>query len=405
MTVIMPSYKYTASGSDGKTYRGVMNASDETALNLSLRDEGKFLTQSSEVREKQFNGKLKTMIVADFCRQLGTLLGAGVSLVRALNIITGDENLRPKTRAVYNEILRLIKQGVALSDAMEQQAPAFPELLINMMRSAESSGNLDGTARRMAEHYEKEHKVNAKVKSAMIYPIILLVMMVVIVIFVVGYILPQFSDMFKTMGELPWMTQMVIGASDAVTNYWYLLIIGVMLIAMALRMILKIPKVRSGFDKFKIKMPVIGKLLRTIYTARFARTLSSLYGSGVPIMSSILTAARTVGNKYIENQFGESVQLLQQGGTLADAVRRIDGFENKLGSSIYIGEETGNLDEMLDVTADSYDYASEQAINKLVTLLEPCMLIIMGFLVGFIMLAILIPIFGSYDAIAQSSQY
>lgn len=401
----MPSYKYTASGSDGKTYRGVMNASDETALNLSLRDEGKFLTQSSEVREKQFNGKLKTMIVADFCRQLGTLLGAGVSLVRALNIITGDENLRPKTRAVYNEILRLIKQGVALSDAMEQQAPAFPELLINMMRSAESSGNLDGTARRMAEHYEKEHKVNAKVKSAMIYPIILLVMMVVIVIFVVGYILPQFSDMFKTMGELPWMTQMVIGASDAVTNYWYLLIIGVMLIAMALRMILKIPKVRSGFDKFKIKMPVIGKLLRTIYTARFARTLSSLYGSGVPIMSSILTAARTVGNKYIENQFGESVQLLQQGGTLADAVRRIDGFENKLGSSIYIGEETGNLDEMLDVTADSYDYASEQAINKLVTLLEPCMLIIMGFLVGFIMLAILIPIFGSYDAIAQSSQY
>lgn len=382
-----------------------MNASDETALNLSLRDEGKFLTQSSEVREKQFNGKLKTMIVADFCRQLGTLLGAGVSLVRALNIITGDENLRPKTRAVYNEILRLIKQGVALSDAMEQQAPAFPELLINMMRSAESSGNLDGTARRMAEHYEKEHKVNAKVKSAMIYPIILLVMMVVIVIFVVGYILPQFSDMFKTMGELPWMTQMVIGASDAVTNYWYLLIIGVMLIAMALRMILKIPKVRSGFDKFKIKMPVIGKLLRTIYTARFARTLSSLYGSGVPIMSSILTAARTVGNKYIENQFGESVQLLQQGGTLADAVRRIDGFENKLGSSIYIGEETGNLDEMLDVTADSYDYASEQAINKLVTLLEPCMLIIMGFLVGFIMLAILVPIFGSYDAIAQSSQY
>lgn len=401
----MPNYKYTASGSDGKTYRGVMNAGDENALNLSLREEGKFLTHSSEVREKQSAGKLKTMIVADFCRQLGTLLGAGVSLVRALNIIAGDENLKPKTRAVYNEILRLIKQGVALSDAMEQQAPAFPELLVNMMRSAESSGNLDGTARRMAEHYEKEHKINSKVKSAMIYPIILLVMMVVIVIFVVGYILPQFADMFKTMGELPWMTRMVIGASDAVTNYWYLLIIGAMLIAMAVRMILKIPKVRSGFDKFKIKMPIIGKLLRTIYTARFARTLSSLYGSGVPIMSSILTAARTVGNKYIENQFNESVQLLQQGGTLADAVRRIDGFENKLGSSIYIGEETGNLDEMLDVTADSYDYASEQAINKLVTLLEPCMLIIMGLLVGFIMLAILVPIFGSYDAIAQSSQY
>ncbi len=325
--------------------------------------------------------------------------------MRALSIIAAEESVKPKVRTIYEEMLRLIRQGVPLSEAMERQAPAFPELLVGMLRSAEVSGNLDHTAKRMAVHYEKEHRINSKVRSAMVYPIILAVMMVAIVVFVVGYILPQFSDLFATMGELPWMTRVVMAFSDLVTNYWYLLILGLAVLVMLIRMVLKAPAVRLAFDKRKLKLPVVGKLLRTIYTARFARTLSSLYGSGVPIMSSLSTAADTVGNQYIVSQFGESVRLLQQGGSLTDALRRIDGFENKLASSIAIGEETGNLDEMLDVTADSYDYASEQAMNRLVTLLEPCMLILMGFMVGFIMLAILLPIFGSYNAIEQSATY
>lgn len=401
----MPNYKYTAAGSNGKKVRGVMTAPDETALYQRLREEGKHLTASKEVTGKRTSGKLKIVVVADFCRQLGTLLGAGVSLVRALSIIAAEESVKPKVRTIYEEMLRLIRQGVPLSEAMERQAPAFPELLVGMLRSAEVSGNLDHTAKRMAVHYEKEHRINSKVRSAMVYPIILAVMMVAIVVFVVGYILPQFSDLFATMGELPWMTRVVMAFSDLVTNYWYLLILGLAVLVMLIRMVLKAPAVRLAFDKRKLKLPVVGKLLRTIYTARFARTLSSLYGSGVPIMSSLSTAADTVGNQYIVSQFGESVRLLQQGGSLTDALRRIDGFENKLASSIAIGEETGNLDEMLDVTADSYDYASEQAMNRLVTLLEPCMLILMGFMVGFIMLAILLPIFGSYNAIEQSATY
>ena len=401
----MPNYKYTAAGSNGKKVRGVMTAPDETALYQRLREEGKYLTASKEVTGKRTSGKLKIVVVADFCRQLRTLLGAGVSLVRALSIIAAEESVKPKVRTIYEEMLRLIRQGVPLSEAMERQAPAFPELLVGMLRSAEVSGNLDHTAKRMAVHYEKEHRINSKVRSAMVYPIILAVMMVAIVVFVVGYILPQFSDLFATMGELPWMTRVVMAFSDLVTNYWYLLILGLSVLVMLIRMVLKAPAVRLAFDKRKLKLPVVGKLLRTIYTARFARTLSSLYGSGVPIMSSLSTAADTVGNQYIVSQFGESVRLLQQGGSLTDALRRIDGFENKLASSIAIGEGTGNLDEMMDVTADSYDYASEQAMNRLVTLLEPCMLILMGFMVGFIMLAILLPIFGSYNAIEQSATY
>ncbi|MEG1426557.1 MAG: type II secretion system F family protein [Oscillospiraceae bacterium] len=399
---MMANFKYTATGADGKTYKGLLNVADETVLYSKLREEGKFVTQSRELVGKRSSGKLKIPVVADFCRQLGTLLGAGVSLVRAINIIVNEESIKPKTRIVYENMLRSIRQGVSISESMEQQAPAFPELLISMMRSAEATGNIDKTAKRMAAHYEKENRINSKIRSAMVYPIILLCMMVVIVVFVVSYILPQFADLFKTMGDLPWMTKVVIGLSDVVTNYWYIILIVAIFVVFALRMVLKIPKVRLWFDRVRIKSPIVGKLLRTIYTARFARTLSSLYGSGVPIINSLSTAAHTVGNTYIEKQFEGSVQSLQQGGTLADAIRGIDGFENKLASSVYVGEETGNLDEMLDITADSYDYYSEQAMNKLVTLLEPCMLIIMGLLVGFIMLAVLVPIFGSYDAIAQS---
>lgn len=401
----MPNYKYTATLADGRRVKGVASAPDEASLYDRLKAEGKYLTSSREAEEKKHSGKLKTVVVADFCRQLGTLLAAGISLVRALGILVNEESIKPNTKAVYSDVLRLIRQGVSLSEAMEAQAPAFPELLVGMFRSAEASGNIDQTARRMAEHYEKEHKINSKVRSAMVYPIILLCMMVVIVIFVVGYILPQFSELFSTMGDLPWMTQAVMAFSDSVTGFWYLYLIGGAVLVMAVRFLLRIPSVRKGFDRLKIRLPVVGKLLRTIYTARFARTLSSLYGSGVPIMSSLHTAARTVGNRYIEGQFDASVQLLQQGGTLAEAVKGVEGFENKLASSIRVGEEAGNLDEMLDVIADSYDYSSEQAINKLVTLLEPCMLIIMGILVGFIMLAVLVPIFGSYNAIEQSGGY
>jgi type IV pilus assembly protein PilC len=397
----MPNFKYVALGADGKTYRGIMNAPDRSALNDRLREEGKFLTTVKEVGEKKYLRKLKTVVVADFCRQLGTLLGAGVSLVRALNIIASEENLKPREKAVYVDMLKTIRQGISLSEAMEKQSPAFPELLVNMLRSAEVSGNIDQTCKRMADHYEKEHKINSKVRSAMVYPIILAVMMVVIIIFCCAYILPQFSDLFAGM-DLPLLTRIIMGLSDAIVNYWYLILIAVVLLVFAINMILKIPPIRCAFDHLKLKLPVIGKLLRTIYTARFARTLSSLYGSGVPIMSSLSTAARTVGNKYIAGQFDAAVQSLQQGGTLADAMRGIDGFEIKLASSVNIGEETGNLDEMLDVTADSYDYASEQAINRLVSLMEPVMLIVMGVMVGCIMLGVLLPIFSSYNAIADS---
>jgi type IV pilus assembly protein PilC len=401
----MPIYKYTAVDESGKKYSGAMTVADENVLYDRLKQDRKILVTSKQANKAEVMGKLKTASVADFCRQLGTLLGSGVSLVRALTIIANEENLKPGERKVYTGLLQTIRKGVPLSDAMNEQAPAFPELLVNMLRSAEVSGNIDKTAKRMAEHYEKENKINQKVKNSMIYPIILVIMMVAIIIFVNAYILPQFSEIFAMMSDLPWTTKVIIGVSDAITNRWYVIIGVVAAVIIVWKLLLKVPRIRIGWDHLKLKVPGIGKLLRTIYTGRFARTLSSLYGSGVPIINSMATAARTVGNKYIESQFPLAIESVQKGETLSRSIKGIDGFEKKLISSINVGEETGNLDEMLDVMADTYDYESEMAIDRLVKILEPVMLIILGVLVGFIMLGVITPIYGSYNAIAQQGTY
>ena len=221
--------------------------------------------------------KLKTKALSEFCRQLGTLLGAGVSLVRALSIISQEESLRPYEKMIYEDVLRLIRQGISLSDAMEQQNGAFPDLLINMIKAAQESGSMDKTAMRMAVHYEKDYKLNGKLKNAMIYPCILLVLIVLVVIFIVSFVIPQFSDLFSQMEELPLPTRVVLGVSDAFQYYWYFILAGVAVVVLVIKGIFSIPKVHIWKDKMKLRLPVFGTLYKVNYTDRFARTMRSLY--------------------------------------------------------------------------------------------------------------------------------
>lgn len=398
----LPKYKYRAKSLEGKEYKGYEDAGSEEELYEKLKAAGLILVSSTEKKENRSDKKLKPAVLADFCRQLGTLLAAGVSLVRALNIIAQEKSLKPRIKGIYENVLRLIRQGVPLSEAMEAQGVAFPEILIYMFRSAEASGNLDKTATRMALHFEKEHRLNSKVKNAMIYPLILIVMVVVVVIFIVSYIIPQFSDVFDTMDVLPLPTRMVLGISDGIRNHWLIILAVILILVVLLSLILRIPKVRLKMDRLKLKLPVVGKLLRTIYTARFGRTLSSLYSSGLPIITALQVGKRTVGNTYIESQFEDAIRSVRAGETLAKSLALIDGFENRLSSTIMVGEETGSLDSMLDVISEALEYDSELAIAKLTTLLEPILIIVMGVIIGFIMIAVLLPIFQSYSSIENS---
>lgn len=401
----MAKFKYTAQNDSGKRISGKMDAADKDELYAKLRARNIYMISAREESTKPKMKRLKSKELADFCRQLGTLLKAGVSLVRALNIMCHEETLKPVERQTYEELLRQIRQGVALSSAMEALEGTFPELLINMFKSAELSGNMDKTAMQMAVYFEKDYKMKKKINGAMIYPCILLIMLVAVVIFIVSYIIPQFDDLFSTMEQLPAPTRMLLAISDAFKYHWTIILAVFIAIVILIIFALKQPKVRLAFDRFKLRLPYVGKLLMIIYTSRFSRTLSTLYSAGLPMITALTVGCRTVGNKYIESQFDKSIATVRGGGSLSEAIASIDGFSKKLSDSIMIGEETGSLESMLVSMADTLEYESEMAISKLVTMLEPVMIITMGIVVGFVMISVLLPVYNSYSAIENQAYY
>ena len=400
----MANYRYKAQDSEGKIVNGQSNAANENELHEKLKADGLMLLDAKElVATKRHLTRLKFDRLSDFSRNLSKLLGAGVTLVRALKIISDDESIPVKEREIYADVLRLVRTGMPLSDALEEEGDTFPPLFVNMIRSAESTGNLDATAANMAEYYSKEYKINQKISSTMTYPKILSVLIVLVVIVIMGFVLPQFEDLFAQMGTLPLATRILMAISDFVAHRWYILIFGAILLFIAYKVLFSIPAVKYRIDWLEIHLPKIGKLRKIIYTARFARTLSSLYAAGIPIITCLQIAKTTIGNTYIEGQFDDMIAKVKAGETLSAGIDSIDGFVKKLTSSVGVGEETGELDSMLVSIADQMDYDSEIATEKLVSMLEPMMIVVMAVVVGFIMIAIIQPIYGSYQSIANTS--
>lgn len=392
-------FRYTAKDIDGRTVRGTMEAADYDALYAQLLEQGLYPQRVTGRGADRRPRTLRPQELSDLCRQLSTLLASGVSLVRALTIISQDEGISAGLRRVYESVLSEVRKGSSLSDALEAQQ-VFPALMLGMVRAGEGSGRLDRVAERLAVHYEKAHQMNQQVKSALMYPMILAVLSVAVVI--VTFVLPQFSDLFSTMDSLPAVTLALMAFSDFMVTKWYLLLLGLAALAAALRAVLRVPSVRLALDRGKLTMPIFGKLHRIICTARFARTISSLYASGLPIITALQTARDTIGNAYIVSQFDAVLAQVRSGVSLSAALESVDGFQRKLCSSIAVGEETGQLDSMLDSIADSMEYDAQQASRRMMTILEPMLIVLMAFVVGFIIIAVMSPIIGSYSAIESS---
>ena len=358
----MPRYRYTATALSGKTLHGVTEAASAEALYITLREQDLYMTDAKEVgTNASVYRPLKTPELAEFCRSLGTLLSAGVPLVRAFRIMADERGLNARTRLLYNTLLKELRKGVPLSDAMHQCAPAFPELLIAMTRSAEGTGSIDASFLRMGRYYDREHKVNQQVGNSLMYPIILSVMIVGVIAILMGFVVPQFMPMFEQMDSLPLPTVILFAVSDFVS------------------------------------------LNRKICTARFARTLSNLYSSGVPIVATLIASRDAVGNRWIISQFDEVLDKVRAGNSLSESLALVDGFEQSMSSSIAVGEETGKLDELLATISETLDFEAEVATKRLVTLLEPIMIVIMGLIVAFVVVAVILPIYQSYGTIGQSS--
>ncbi|MBP5180524.1 MAG: type II secretion system F family protein [Clostridiales bacterium] len=398
----MPEYRYRAQDKKGKIVSGKAEASDEVDLQRRFHDSGMLLLEAKPVVKQMALKALKKPKLADFCRQLGTLIKAGVTLVKAIEIVANDESITQYERQLFIRLRDRVVQGVALSNAMEELEPAFPPLLIFMIRAAETSGTLDTTCLRLADQYTKEAQLEAKAKSSLTYPKILSGLIVIVLVILFGYVLPQFDEMFSTMPSLPITTRILMAISDFVKTKWYVLGVIVILIAIFGKMVMKIPAVAYYFDLIKTKGKW-GSLLKVIYSARFARTMSSLYSSGIPIYSCLQISKGTIGNKYIEKQFDEVERQVLGGSPMSMALQDVDGFVNKLSSTIKVGEETGMLGPMLESVANDLDFYSDQSLMKLTALIEPVMIVIMAVVVGFIMISIIQPIYGSYSTIGAGS--
>jgi type IV pilus assembly protein PilC len=377
---------------------GEIDARDDDDLRRLLRAQNIVPVKYSVVTDKMARYRMKALEVGEFSRQLAGMLASGITIVRAMEILKARD-FAPKVKRIYDKMHKDVLMGYTLSEAMTLQGNTFPPLLINMYASGEASGQLERVAEKMAVHYEKEHRLNAKAKSAMVYPMVLLGATIAAVMFLFIGVLPELFVMFEGQ-ELPGITLFMMGFSSFLQSYWYLVIIGALILIFLVNFLLTVPQIRYQFDRFKLKMAVAGKLLKVIYTARFSRTLSSLYSSGIPMLRALEITATIINNKYIADQFDEVLLNVRNGETLASSIENVDGFDKKMATTIMIGEETGRLDSMLESTAESFDYEADIALDKLVQLLQPIMIVIMAVVIATVMLSVMMPMMTMYEAVS-----
>lgn len=402
----MALYRYRAIQSDGKEVNEVMTATNVQEVQEKIRDKGLYLLQIKEDVEKKsvgeelsLGGKVTAKQISIFCKQFATLLKAGVPVASGLDILyrqTENKKLKSALEDVYTEV----QKGTQVSSAIKNHPKVFPSLMVNMVESGEMSGNLDNIMERLAIHYEKDAKINSRIKGAMIYPIALSVIAIVVVIFLITVILPTFAEMFSGSGvPLPLPTRILLGLSDFIKAYWYILIGVFALILFTVSRYISSKNGRYNFDSLKFKVPVVKGSMDKIVTARFTRTLGSLLKSGIPLIDALELAGSVTGNVVIEEKVNYIASEVEKGETLGIALKRTPTFGPMVVSMIQIGEESGSLDQMLDKSADFYEQELEDAIDRLLKLMEPLLIVVMAVVIGFIVIAMAMPMFDMFQTV------
>ncbi|MDD2534436.1 MAG: type II secretion system F family protein [Eubacteriales bacterium] len=401
----MAKFAYKVMTPTNETLRGSINAKDRTDALVLLREKGyRPIAVSQKVEAKDIDimaitNRVKIKDIAVFARQFYTMLNSGISIIQCLDILRQQFDNK-HLREIINELYESVQKGSSLSDSMKQYKRVFPELLINMIEAGEASGNLDAVLQRMAEHYEKDTRIRRKIQGAMVYPIVLSVITTLVVVFLLTFVLPTFIEMFTSSGvELPLPTRILLGASEFLTSYWYVVLGVILLSAYLIRRFNKTEQGKHFFDSIKLSLPIVKHVTIRVATARFARTLSTLLASGIPLLNGMEITARVVGNKVVEQTILSIREDVRKGFDLAGPIRRSKLFPPMVDSMIHIGEESGSLDDVLKRTADFYDEEVEMSIQKMTSMLEPLMIVIMALVVGSIVIAIASPMFKMFETI------
>lgn len=392
----MPHFHYKAKDMQGQTIKGIAEAEDEDKLYLKLREEDLFLLKAGREKKRVRKRPLSYYQLADFSRQLAVMQKSGIQILQAVNILKQREH-NSGIAAVYENIYSLLLRGMSFSDALEGQEGVFPSLTVNMVRAGEESGKLADSVIRLAGYYEREDQLRKSVKGAMIYPVFLLVLLVVSILIIFTVVLPRFFVLFDTMESIPMSTRILMWFSKTLLQYGNICLLVLLAVAAVISYLWQNETVRLWKDKMILTLPAVGRLMKVIYTARFARTLNSLYGSGVSLIPAVNTSFLVLNNRYLEKQFRPVLDDLCIGVSLASALAGIDGLDEKLITGIFIGEESGELEEMLGHVADSFDYEAEAASKRLTVLIEPVMILLIAVMTGYVMLSVMLPIYQYYE--------
>jgi type II secretion system protein F len=398
----MPQYAYKAKKDDGSLVTGTLQAESERSALDSLGRMGVFPLEIASRDDRagapaagprQVARRLKSADVALFTRQLADLLKAGVPLNRALGTLQRQSSNLNLSRMV-EEIGKQVAAGASLHEALARFPKTFSSLYVSMVKAGETGGFLEDVLHRLSVFIEKDQELRSRVSSALAYPILLIVIGSFAVAFLMVFFIPRFSEIFAKMGDnLPLPTQIVMGVSYFMRDQWVLVFLGVVVLMVVWSRLAATLTGRRFVDRLKIRLPLFGDIVKKNAVSRFARTLGTLLKSGVPILSGLSISKEAMANAVLMDDVDEASAGVKQGRGLAEILRKSRYFPPMVVDMIAVGEEGGNLDEVLVSVADSYDLQVERAIRVFITLFEPALLVLMASLVGFIVISMLLPVF------------
>ncbi|MGN0159383.1 MAG: type II secretion system F family protein [Brotaphodocola sp.] len=399
----MATYRYQAVDQKGRMVRGTMMAMDECALFHKLKAEEICLIDAKPLHHQKSYRRWKANVLARFCKEIGVLITSGVPLAKAVELVSKNEQVSLWERNIYENLLKSLRQGYLLSDTMESLGEVFPVMLIQLMRAAEAAGNIGESMLKMADHYAKEYRMKEKWKTISAYPKIMTGVLAMAVMVLFGYVLPQMESLFQVLDEMPTATRMVYAVIEFFQKHGRICLVGIGVGCMTMLVLMHMEVVRFWTGKIQLHIPVTGKLWRVHYTAQTAEVLNALYASGLSMTNALQMTKDTIGNPYLKAEFEGVIAKVRRGERISDALRTADGFSGKLADAVQIGEEAGSLGQMLLTAANDLRYEAEYTEERMLTYLEPAMILVMALIVGFIMAAVLLPVYQSYTALEMMS--
>jgi type IV pilus assembly protein PilC len=402
----MKKFKYSARDTKGKVIEGEIEAKDVQAVTDILHEKGLIVVSVKEgmgidlerLNEINIGGvPMKDKVV--FMRQMATMVGAGLPLTRSLEIMVQQAS-NPLFKRVLKNVLDSIQSGKTLADSFRAEEDVFDDITINLIEAGEESGNLEIILEKLAVELEEESELSSKIKSALIYPAIILVVIIGVVLLMMFVLVPAMSDIYSDFdAELPFATTLLMNMSSFFINYWWAVLTVLLVLGIGIKYYLDTPKGKRNFDKIVLKIPVLGKIITKMQIAQFTRVLALLLGSGLSIIKALELTGKSLGNEMFRDTLLEAKDEVEKGGPLAIPIARSEYYPLLVSSMIAVGEETGEMDIVLQKVSEYYKDEVDAATSNLSTILEPFFLILMGGAIGFIAMAVYMPMFELSSAI------